>query len=124
MIDEQVFNTKISELENLKGSNVSQTIELIRKTNKHSSNYYLILDAFVTKLGLGFVNSVMIDKNDKIIGYIPQLTFHPRNVFNEIEPVKEFSYVAMDVKSSSKLLAKEVIYQIMRFDDLENFIEC
>lgn len=123
MIDNKVFNKKITELENLENSNVSKTIKLIKSTSKYNFDFCDLLDCFASELGLGFTNTPRYHyKNDKLLGYIPNFKFFPNNVFNEVEEYKELTTELLDLKTSSNLLAKETIYQIMRFSSLENFI--
>ncbi|MXS70134.1 hypothetical protein GSF70_02795 [Flavobacteriaceae bacterium W22] len=123
MINEKIFNNKISELGNNSGNNILKVIALIKDKYNLNNSYYFILDSFITKLGLGFSNMSVLNKNDKVIGYSPRLIFYSDNIFGLKAETKILSLEIMDSKSSSALLAKELIYQIMRFDEIENFIK-
>lgn len=125
MIDNKTFNKKIIELENQEGSDVSNVIKLLKKTRCYNGDFCNFLDDFTFGLGLVFSNiPVYPETKDKLEGYKPTLIFHPDNVFQKESKKIELCLNSLDLKSSSKLLAKEVIYQIMqmKFDDLEDLV--
>ena len=124
MIDNKVFNQKISEIESLKGSNASKTIINIKKFNVYNLDFCNFFDDFCFGIGLGFENiAVYAEKTDKLLGYIPRLKFYPENIFQETETYIDLTNSVLDIKSSSKLLAKETLYKIMRGENFENYIK-
>lgn len=126
MIDNKTFNQKIIEIERLAESGASDTVKLIKNAkfySRYNWDYCNFLDSFAYELGLGFSNiPVFHEMKDNIIGYFPTLRFYPENVFNEQVRDVELSTEFLSLKLSSKILAKEVLYQIMRFDNLEKLI--
>jgi len=127
MIDNKTFNQKIVELEKLTESSASDTFRLIKNTkfySRYNWDYCDFLDSFAYELGLGFSNiPVFHETKDNIIGYFPTLRFYPDNVFNEKVRDVELSSEFLNLKLSSKILAKEVLYQIMKFNNLQKFIK-
>ena len=124
MIDNKTFNQKISEIENLNNSDASKAIKFIKKFNFQNSDFCDFFDNFCYKIGIGFENLPLYkEETDKLIGYIPRLKYYPENIFNETEDYVDLSNETLDIKTSSKLLAKETLYRMMRVNNFEQLVE-
>lgn len=122
MIDERIFNKEISVF--LDDNKNDLRVKAFKNANLNHYNYLNFLDSFAFNLGLSFFNiEVVSDKNhNKTLGFYPVLRIHNDNVFDKkVEDIK-LSEEWLDLKTSSKLLAQEVLNQIMKFNDLRSFV--
>ncbi len=126
MNPESIFNNTIKKFlkEGEKGNNAQLINEVMRlNSNYKSLGYFAIFDDFCFRLGFGFFLQGIIDKNEKIIGYIPSFKYYPDNSLGEDpreEPIKSETPISMEV--GYKIMAKEVVYKLRRIIDLEELI--
>ncbi len=117
------FDIKINEL---KSSSANQIIKLLDTYKKEHGfiNYNSALDSFAYKFGIGYVMVVVVDEKDEFYGYSPTIKYYPDNAL-DMPPQDEELYlnnVFKNKKEAEKLLAKEVIYRLMRVVNPEKYL--
>ena len=110
---EYYFNKKIKTYLN-EDSTFKEIIEFIVKYYK-SDNYYIIFDKIGQDLGFSFFSA--ITDNNK---FVPTLSFEPNNKLNK-EVETEMLYEYCDLKTSYEIMAKEVLYLLLRYN-LKKFL--
>lgn len=88
-------------------------------------SYYAVFDNFSFKIGLSIVTSHVSDeKTGDSMGFIPYIRYLPNNLLEE-EP-RDQNLIGhsspLNLSDCYSLLAKELLYVIMRIKDLENVI--
>lgn len=74
MNEAEIFNKRIRTfLKEQPDSSASNLIKRIIESFGQSNNYHTIFDDFTYRIGLGFFNDEIVNKNYKTIGYIPCL---------------------------------------------------
>lgn len=123
MIDEKVFNKEITHFINeFENQNVTSAF---KSANFRNSSYYDFLDWFTFDLGFSFMNIEVVDErnHEKTLGFYPKLRIHNDNVLNLKEEDILLSYEWLDLKTSSSVLAKNVIRKVFGFERLETFVK-
>lgn len=126
MTDEQIFNKRIGQfLKEQPNSNASKLIREIVAEYPNYKSYFSIFDDLTFRLGMGFLNTAVLNESDKIIGYVPQFKFYPENLISEKDEITDLVSSAhpMTRKGSMTFLTKEVVYKLMRIKNLNELIK-
>lgn len=116
------FNAQIHKLE-LEAPTTNYAI-FINKLSEtfNTKDYYRIIDNLSTELGFTMGNKGYLNKNDKVIGYIPRITYKDNNIFGEKVAFEDFNYFdkVLTLNESYELLAQEIIFKLSK---VKNFFE-
>lgn len=126
MTDEQIFNNQINQfLKEQPNSSASKLIRKILAEYPKYNSYFSIFDDLTHRVGIGFLNTPILNKANKIIGYVPQFKFYPENLILEKVAVIDLvsSEHPMTREGSMTFLAKEVIYKLMRIKNINELIK-
>jgi hypothetical protein len=91
---------------------------------KIDRGFYSMFDEFAYKLGLSF-NALPFynDRSEKLMGYIPYLSYLPDNKFGEKREEIRVGTLPQTSTKCNEMLAKAVLYKIQEIPDLEKVIK-
>ncbi|HFA52033.1 MAG TPA: hypothetical protein ENJ95_23705 [Bacteroidetes bacterium] len=118
----EAFDKKIEDL--LKSEPDDKTLNTIVFCKKHwnKMSYYGTLDTLCYSLGLVMLMVPCFSKKEKLIGFLPGLKFHKGNKLKKPEGEIHFSIHPMSSLKCYKQVAKELIYRLQRFGEIEKYI--
>ena len=85
-----------------------------------------MFDSFSFSLGLGILAVEIVGgRNDKTLGYLPYIKYYPGNKLGEEPRQHQLISTASLLKLNQcySYLAKELLYRLMRVDNIEELIE-
>jgi hypothetical protein len=94
----------------------------------HLKNYYYIFDSVLVDIGVHFnvIPYYKDEYSEKVIGYLPLIRYCDNNKINQ-EPREEYLVDRNNFYKSERkcwaFLAKELVYMLMRVDDLEEKLD-
>lgn len=123
-IYEKHFDNKVKEIFKTYSKEDVQAFEtLLNFTSPiYNRSYFSKFENFLSIIGIGMrVDTVINEKTDKTIGYIPHITYRPNNFLNEpprIERLFDIECI-LSLKICYSSLAKELIYKLMEPKNLQ-----
>ena len=126
MTVEQAFDKRIQKfLDEQPNSSASKTIRQIERSNPSFKSFYILFDDFTYKLGIEMIaRDVVNERTGKILGYIPCIKYSSNKFLNEkprVEPLIDSEF-PLNLIDCYEYLAKELLYRIMRIQDLDELI--
>lgn len=126
MTGEQAFENRIKRfLKEQPDSTASITIKKLESYYPNFRSYYSLFDEFSFRLGIGIIaKEVVGSKTNKTIGYVPCLKYYADNLLKEeprVEPLVSGT-TPLKLNHCYDYLAKELLYRIMRIQNLEAFM--
>ncbi|HCQ16826.1 MAG TPA: hypothetical protein DIU20_11220, partial [Cryomorphaceae bacterium] len=81
-------------------------------------------DDFAYRLGISIQAIEVTDqKSGKVKGYLPCLKYYPNNPLNEESRLDHLTSNTLKENKCYELLAKELLYRIMRIKDIEKLLQ-
>jgi hypothetical protein len=113
----QVMNDFLNTAQN---ADASKTIRMIASFYPETNSYYEVFHQFCDKLNISFFAAQYAIDNTKTDAYIPCIKFDPGNLLNEEVRIVEYTNNPIDLISAYRILAKELLYLLMKQTDLES----
>lgn len=98
----------------------SKTIRRIASFYPGTNSYYEVFNRFCNKLNISFFAAPYAIDNTETDAYIPCIKFDPGNLLNEEVRIVEYTNNPIDLISAYRILAKELLYLLMKQTDLES----
>jgi hypothetical protein len=101
-------------------SDASKAIKLISSLYPETKSYYEIFHRFCDKLNISFFAAPYDIENTETDTYIPCIKYDPGNLLNEEVRLVEYTKNSIDLIAAYRILAKELLYLLMKRTDLES----
>jgi len=107
-------------LNTAQNADASKTIRMIASFYPDTNSYYEVFHRFCDKLNISFFAAPYDSDNTKTDTYIPCVKFDPGNLLNEEVRIVEYTNNPIALISAYRILAKELLYILMKRTDLES----